>query len=133
MYLKNRKNIHGFTLIETLLAITIIAIILLALNLTNISSNAFQKENVLRNRAIEYLQSYTDLIRQGIQCSNNCSTEGENIKCLIHNPDYENIIFTITHKKLDNLPHGLNILTIWISYKWKGINHSYSLNTTVYR
>ena len=128
------RNSEGFTLVEVLVSMVIMAIIFLGL-LQSIT--IYIRENLansMRDEAVKIAQECAESLRNLEKCTNSSSGDTTITDTISRNFRSFTQNFTITYSNPNKFSSGTNNATIIVNYEYpQGKNHTYQLQTVVYK
>ena len=117
------SNNRGFTLVELLISILIMAVMFIALLHSLTMYMQYNMLNTLRDEAVKIAQGCAEQIRTGQSCS---ASTTKNFRKF-------SITYNITAPNPATFSSGTNNTTITVSYSYAGKNYSYTLRTVIYK
>ncbi|GAB6071802.1 hypothetical protein JCM14244_01790 [Venenivibrio stagnispumantis] len=117
------KNNKGFTLIESLVALVILAIVLLGLLTGLMVAIDMNTRNILRDEAVKIADKYAEICKNDIT---KCTSSTEERQFRNFKEQY-NIDITIDIPTVTNV----KIVTINVTWQYRGKNYSHTTKTAV--
>jgi len=120
------KSKEGYTLVETLIAMFIFAILLLGLLAGLIATYDFSTRNLIRDEAIKIAQETLEKYRY--KNFDDINSENKTVTRQIRN---NNITFNVSTTVTDEVAGEMKRVTAYISWNYKGKNYSYQIETLI--
>lgn len=122
------KNNKGFTLIESLVALVILAIILLGLLTGLMVAIDMNTRNILRDEAVKIADKYAEICRNDIT---KCTSSTEERQFRNFKEEY-NIDITIDNPTITSGSNiNVKIVTITVKWQYRGKEYSHTIKTAV--
>lgn len=124
----------GFTLIEVLISILILAVAFLALMSAVSYFTARITEADLREEAVKLAQQCVEQVRHLNHCVTPYTVSGSLVEgSVTREVGAAQYVFRVTYTDPAQFSSGYNYVTVTVSYTYRGKTHDYSIATVVYR